>query len=97
VHNRHVVEALRAKGAHFVDELDEVPDDTIVIFSAHGISPAVRAEAHDAACGSSTRRAPSSPRCIWRRCATPARGTRSSWSVTPHRMSHGPPPRQRIW
>src|SRR6266496_4110176 len=45
VHNRHVVEALRAKGAHFVDELDEVPDDATVIFSAHGISPAVRTEA----------------------------------------------------
>jgi len=44
VHNRHVVEALRAKGAHFVDELDEVPDDATVIFSAHGISPAVREE-----------------------------------------------------
>ena len=45
VHNRHVVEALRAKGAHFVDELDEVPDDATVIFSAHGISPAVWEEA----------------------------------------------------
>jgi 4-hydroxy-3-methylbut-2-en-1-yl diphosphate reductase len=45
VHNRHVVEALRAKGAHFVDELTEVPDDATVIFSAHGISPAVRDEA----------------------------------------------------
>ncbi|HET9926401.1 MAG TPA: 4-hydroxy-3-methylbut-2-enyl diphosphate reductase [Methylomirabilota bacterium] len=45
VHNRHVVEALRAKGAHFVDELDEVPDDATVIFSAHGIAPAVRSEA----------------------------------------------------
>src|SRR5262249_12812645 len=45
VHNRHVVEALRAKGAHFVDELDEVPDGATVIFSAHGISPAVRDEA----------------------------------------------------
>jgi 4-hydroxy-3-methylbut-2-en-1-yl diphosphate reductase len=45
VHNRHVVEALRAKGAHFVDELSEVPDDATVIFSAHGISPAVREEA----------------------------------------------------
>ena len=45
VHNRHVVEALRTKGAHFVDELDEVPDDATVIFSAHGISPAVREEA----------------------------------------------------
>jgi 4-hydroxy-3-methylbut-2-enyl diphosphate reductase len=45
VHNRHVVEALRQKGAHFVDELDEVPDDATVIFSAHGVSPAVRQEA----------------------------------------------------
>jgi 4-hydroxy-3-methylbut-2-en-1-yl diphosphate reductase len=45
VHNRHVVEALRAKGAHFVDELAEVPDGATVIFSAHGISPAVREEA----------------------------------------------------
>ncbi len=45
VHNRHVVEALRAKGAIFVDELDELPDDATVIFSAHGISPAVRDEA----------------------------------------------------
>ena len=42
VHNRHVVEDLRAKGAIFVDELDEVPDDATVIFSAHGISPEVR-------------------------------------------------------
>jgi 4-hydroxy-3-methylbut-2-enyl diphosphate reductase len=39
------VEALRAKGAHFVDELNEVPDDATVIFSAHGVSPAVREEA----------------------------------------------------
>lgn len=45
VHNRHVVEALRTKGAHFVDELHEVPDDATVIFSAHGISPAVREDA----------------------------------------------------
>src|SRR5439155_1943908 len=45
VHNRHVVESLRAKGAIFVDELDEVPDDATVVFSAHGISPAVREEA----------------------------------------------------
>jgi 4-hydroxy-3-methylbut-2-enyl diphosphate reductase len=45
VHNRHVVEDLRAKGAVFVDELGEVPDDATVIFSAHGISPEVRAEA----------------------------------------------------
>ncbi len=45
VHNRHVVEALRDKGAIFVEELDEVPPDATVIFSAHGISPAVREDA----------------------------------------------------
>jgi 4-hydroxy-3-methylbut-2-enyl diphosphate reductase len=45
VHNRHVVETLRTKGAIFVDELDEVPDGATVIFSAHGVSPAVREDA----------------------------------------------------
>lgn len=41
VHNRHVVESLRAKGAAFVDELDEVPDGMPVIFSAHGVAKSV--------------------------------------------------------
>jgi len=45
VHNRFVVDTLKAKGAIFVHELDEVPDGAIVIFSAHGVSKAVRAEA----------------------------------------------------
>ena len=45
VHNKTVVDDLRARGAIFVDELDEVPDDTIVIFSAHGVSRAVQEEA----------------------------------------------------
>ena len=45
VHNRHVVEGLRAKGAVFVEELDEVPDDAIVVFSAHGVPKAVPEEA----------------------------------------------------
>jgi 4-hydroxy-3-methylbut-2-en-1-yl diphosphate reductase len=45
VHNRYVVESLRAKGAVFVDELDEVPDDAPVIFSAHGVPKSVPAEA----------------------------------------------------
>ena len=45
VHNKFVVEGLRARGAVFVDELHEVPDDGRVIFSAHGISRAVREEA----------------------------------------------------
>ncbi|MFN7933081.1 MAG: 4-hydroxy-3-methylbut-2-enyl diphosphate reductase [Bryobacteraceae bacterium] len=45
VHNRHVVEDLRAAGAIFVEELNEVPSGGRVIFSAHGVSPAVRTEA----------------------------------------------------
>ncbi len=45
VHNRFVVDDLRRRGAIFVDELDEVPDGCIVIFSAHGVSQAVRREA----------------------------------------------------
>jgi 4-hydroxy-3-methylbut-2-enyl diphosphate reductase len=45
VHNKFVVEDLRERGAVFVDELSEVPDDAIVIFSAHGVSQVVRNEA----------------------------------------------------
>ncbi|MDO4411482.1 4-hydroxy-3-methylbut-2-enyl diphosphate reductase [Cutibacterium sp.] len=45
VHNRHVVESLEKRGAVFVDELDEVPDDALVVFSAHGVSPQVKNEA----------------------------------------------------
>ncbi|AKX55066.1 4-hydroxy-3-methylbut-2-enyl diphosphate reductase [Thiopseudomonas alkaliphila] len=45
VHNKFVVEDLRERGAVFVDELDQVPDDQIVIFSAHGVSKAVQDEA----------------------------------------------------
>jgi 4-hydroxy-3-methylbut-2-en-1-yl diphosphate reductase len=45
VHNRHVVDGLRARGAVFVEELDEVPDGALVVFSAHGVPKAVPAEA----------------------------------------------------
>ena len=45
VHNKYVVDGLRDKGAVFVDELDEVPDDSTVIFSAHGVAKAVKEEA----------------------------------------------------
>jgi 4-hydroxy-3-methylbut-2-enyl diphosphate reductase len=45
VHNTHVVSGLEARGAVFVDELDAVPDGATVVFSAHGVSPAVRDEA----------------------------------------------------
>src|SRR5690606_29920330 len=45
VHNKFVVDDLKQRGAIFVEELDEVPDGNTVIFSAHGVSRAVRAEA----------------------------------------------------
>ncbi|WP_373187855.1 4-hydroxy-3-methylbut-2-enyl diphosphate reductase [Halopseudomonas sp.] len=47
VHNKFVVEDLRNRGAVFVEEIEQVPDDVIVIFSAHGVSQAVRKEAED--------------------------------------------------
>jgi 4-hydroxy-3-methylbut-2-enyl diphosphate reductase len=47
VHNRHVVEALRAKGAIFVEEPAQVPPGSLLVFSAHGVSPAVRKAAKD--------------------------------------------------
>ncbi|RUO77051.1 4-hydroxy-3-methylbut-2-enyl diphosphate reductase [Idiomarina seosinensis] len=47
VHNKYVVNSLKDAGAVFVEELDEVPDDAIVIFSAHGVSQAVRQNAKD--------------------------------------------------
>ncbi len=47
VHNRHVVERLRAKGAHFVDELSEIPPGGVTIFSAHGVASVVEDEAED--------------------------------------------------
>src|SRR5262245_4607011 len=45
VHNRHVVEELRAKGAIFTEDLDGVPTGALLVFSAHGVSPAVKAQA----------------------------------------------------
>ena len=45
VHNRHVVESLKAKGARFVEELDEIPDGAVTVFSAHGVSRSVEGEA----------------------------------------------------
>lgn len=41
VHNQHVVEALKSKGARFVDEVDEIPRGAVAVFSAHGVSEAV--------------------------------------------------------
>jgi len=57
VHNRHVVESLKSKGARFVDEVDEIPEGAVTVFSAHGVAEAVEAAARarhleviDAAC-----------------------------------------------
>jgi 4-hydroxy-3-methylbut-2-enyl diphosphate reductase len=47
VHNKHVVDRFRERGVRFVDEVAEIPNGSIVIFSAHGVSPAVRAEAEN--------------------------------------------------
>jgi 4-hydroxy-3-methylbut-2-enyl diphosphate reductase len=47
VHNRHVVERLRAKGAHFVDEIDEIPKGSVTIFSAHGVASIIEERAAD--------------------------------------------------
>ena len=51
VHNRHVVERLRAKGAHFVDEIDEVPPGSVTIFSAHGVASAIEERAAERGLG----------------------------------------------
>ena len=45
VHNRHVVDRFRERGARFVDDVDEIPEGSVCVFSAHGVSPAVRARA----------------------------------------------------
>src|ERR1700733_685844 len=62
VHNRYVVDGLRAKGAVFIEDLNEVPEGARLIYSAHGVSPAVREQAKkrnlieiDATCGLVTR------------------------------------------
>jgi len=51
VHNRHVVDRLRAKGAHFVDEIDEVPPGSVTIFSAHGVASAIEERAAERGLG----------------------------------------------
>ena len=47
VHNRHVVDDFRRRGVVFVDYISEVPNGSVVVYSAHGISPAIRAEARN--------------------------------------------------
>ena len=83
VHNMHVVETLTERGAIFVDDTDEVPEGAIVVFSAHGVSPAVHEQAaRRGSCARSTPPARWSPRCTRRRSGSPARATTSCWSGT---------------
>ena len=77
VHNRHVVTRLEERGAVFVHELDEVPDGATVVFSAHGVAPAVRARGGGAGvCESSTPPARWWPRSITRSSASTLAATR---------------------
>jgi len=82
VHNVHVVNELRDKGAIFVDELDEVPDGATVIFSAHGVSPEVRARAAKRGLKVIDATCPWSPRSTTKPSGSPRRGGPSSWWAT---------------
>ena len=109
VHNRHVVERLRALGAVFVEELHEVPDGSTVIFSAHGVSSAVEAEAkharpHGVRChlpagdqgahGSAALR-PRGPRCDPDRPRRPSGGRRHHGPLRCLLRRQHPPRRER--
>ncbi len=77
VHNRHVVEEFRRRGAVFVDDVDEVPEGAHLLYSAHGVSPDVRRQAERRDFARSTPRAPWSARCTRRRSSSPAVDTPS--------------------
>ena len=66
VHNLHVVRALEARGAIFVEENDEVPEGSIVVFSAHGVAP----EVHEQAAAAQPARRSTPPARWSRRCTT---------------------------
>jgi 4-hydroxy-3-methylbut-2-enyl diphosphate reductase len=75
VHNAYVVSDLRNKGAIFIEDLDDVPAGNTLVFSAHGVSKAVREEAESRGLRCSTPLARWSPRSTsrWPRCASRAR------------------------
>lgn len=66
VHNRYVVDSLRERGAIFIEQISEVPDGAILIFSAHGVSQAVRNEAKGRDLTVLMRPARWSRKCIWK-------------------------------
>src|SRR3569833_2349435 len=78
VHNKHVVERLKALGAVFVDELDEVPVNRPVVFSAHGVPKSVPAAARERQMLYLDATCPWSPRCTWMRSVTSRPVSRSS-------------------
>ncbi len=78
VHNTFVVKTLEERGAIFVDQTEEVPEGAIVVFSAHGVSPAVHQEAARRNLKTVDATCPSSPRSTTRPNASPPRTTTSS-------------------
>jgi 4-hydroxy-3-methylbut-2-enyl diphosphate reductase IspH len=84
VHNRYVVDELKHRGAVFVEELDEVPDGATVIFSAHGVSQAVRFEADRRGTGGRLPGGPWSPADTSHRTLS-ARGARLRYAPTARR------------
>jgi 4-hydroxy-3-methylbut-2-enyl diphosphate reductase len=78
VHNSHVVEDLRARGAVFVDALLDVPEGATVVFSAHGIAPAVRREADELRLTTLDATCPLVTKVHAQRAATPRPATQSS-------------------
>jgi 4-hydroxy-3-methylbut-2-enyl diphosphate reductase len=102
VHNRHVVESLRAKGARFVEDLSSVPSGAVTIFSAHGVARAVEDEAKerrlnvlDATCPLVSKVHNQGRHYVRRRCTwCRARRTSTRWSLpTTRRSPMSPRPR----
>ena len=83
VHNTHVVQGLEARGAIFVDTEEDVPPGARIVFSAHGVSPAVRARARARGLRTIDATCPSSPRSTRKRVSTVRKATRSFSSGTP--------------
>ena len=83
VHNRHVVDDLRRRGAIFVDELSEIPPGAVTVFSAHGVAKHVEDLARERGLPVIDATCPWSPRSMWRAGAMPRRGGRSFSSAMP--------------
>src|SRR4051812_14896930 len=77
VYNKHVVATLERRGAIFVDETDEVPEGSVVVFSAHGVSRRCTRRRPRGSCAPSTRPVPWSRRCTRRPSGSPATTTTS--------------------